>query len=171
MTEYIVNNNLGDVASVIGLFVTFIGFIITIIKVRKTQNAAESAERAAGQMHKSIRKLDALSEISSITEMLSEIKRLQREKSWKVALDRYGFVKKSLINIKSTYSDLSNDHKKKLQGAIQHLTNIEASIEIGLEYEDLLPAVPEINNLLAKQIDRLNEIITTMKNKVVITNR
>lgn len=163
-------NTWGSISSILGFVITIFGFGFTIYKVLKVKKAAESAEFAAKSMYDGIRQLDTLSDLSSVLETMTEIKRLQREKSWKVVQDRYSSARKKLILVKSTHPNLSDQHKRKLQSAIQYLSDLEATTEKGLANPEFLPEFLSLNTLISEQIDYLTEVIAELKKQMFDTN-
>ncbi|NOX36077.1 MAG: hypothetical protein GXO78_00920 [Calditrichaeota bacterium] len=161
-------NTIGNFASVIGAILTVLGFGFTLFKIKKVRNAAESARQAAIETCRSIRRFDASVELASVVETIDEIKRLQRENSWKVVPDRYSTARKKLIMIKLHHPDLSNQHKRIIQSVIQHLENMESDIEKGLAKEENLPSVANLNILLSEQRDKIWELATELRIKTIV---
>jgi hypothetical protein len=102
----IVNKQLGDLASIIGVFISIIGFIVTIFNVLRSKSAAKQAEQAALKIREDIKRIDIVAEISAAKGAIDEIKRLQRQEAWEILPDRYSALRTLLISIKSSNPDL-----------------------------------------------------------------
>lgn len=106
LTNYILEYNMGDWSSVIGLIATLIGFFITIWNVWRTKSAVEKAQGMVEKVRDDMKRIDTISEFSSAINSIEEIKRLQLIKAWAILPDRYGSLIKQLIRVKGTSPDL-----------------------------------------------------------------
>ncbi len=129
MTQFIVDNNIGAWASILGVLIAIFGFWATIYQARKSKTAAEQARLAAENARESIKLLDTVTEFSSALAVMEEIKRLQRNGAWEILLDRYSALRKSLISIRAFNPDFSIEQNKILQRAITHFAIIENKVD------------------------------------------
>ena len=113
--------HIGDASGIVGVLISIVGFIVTIIAVRKSRKAAEEARNA-------VRLGETVSVISEAVAILEQISHHIRAEKWEIAQDRCITLRKTLIGIKAENPHLSAIHSKKLQSAIQHLTNIDKEI-------------------------------------------
>jgi len=164
--KVITDNHLGDLSSVLGIVIVIIGFVITIITVLRSKRAAQRAEEAVQQVRKDIEKINTIEEFSAAIAKMNEIKRLHRTGTWIILPDRYSSLKKSLISIGTTNTDMSEAQKSSLQNAIQHFSNIENQVEIALANQEIPKNVAKLNQIITKQIDNLNNVLLEIKNKV-----
>ena len=166
LTKLIVDYGLGDWASIVGVLLTVIGFGITIFSVWKSQSAAEKAQEAVQRVREDILRTDAVAEFSTALSIMDEIKRLQRYDAWPIVPDRYSALRKSLISIKSTCPNMSENHKELVQDAITSLRKIEEKIELESKEKEFIIDVAKYNKILSKQLDSLQEILSQIKYEV-----
>jgi hypothetical protein len=157
--QFIIENNIGDIASVLGLFLAIIGFGITIFTVRK-------AKFAVLEVRNDIIKIDTISILSEARATMEEIERLHREKAWRILPDRYTVLKKSLISVQGANPDLSKEHKESLNRAVGQFTIIKNKIENILSTHADSPDASKLNKIVTKQIDNLTQVLEEIKNTV-----
>jgi|SRR5208283_1042089 len=163
--EVIAEYHLGDIASVVGLFLTIGGFIITFWQIRKSKSAAEQAREAAEGVREQLLKMNAFQGLTAAIRSFEDIRRLHRLKAWQVLPDRYTWLKQELILIKGRTPNLSETHKAQIQGAIQQVSIIEGKVEIALGGADE-PEVHRINSVISKQIDQLQQVVVDVQNEI-----
>ena len=166
LTSLVLDPRIGNAASVIGLLISLVGFTGTIWVATRSKRAAEAAQAAALDARARIARTDALTEFATAITTLDEIKRLHREKALSMLPDRYSALKKSLILIRTADPGLSDEHKTKIQGAIQHLSNNERKIENALASDDGSASVPRLNQILSSQIEMLTEVFAEIRNEI-----
>ena len=167
--DYIVKNNLGDIASVIGVIVAIIGFFVTISNVLKSKNAAQKAEAASHRIRESIFRYDAISECAEAISLLNEIKRLQRGNLWPILPDRYSAVNRLLYSLKAFDSELMKNHKMYIQTAIQQFAILEELVDRSITRNKLPPSasIVQINKIVNQQLDKLHEIQSFLKHQMI----
>ena len=84
MTDWIINNSVGELASVAGVIISLIGFAATLWNVGRSKNAAQKAEEAAIEAQSSARLFDTVADASKALSMMDEVVRLNRAGEWKV---------------------------------------------------------------------------------------
>lgn len=164
--NYIVKNNWGDIASVIGLIITIISFIVILINVLRSKRAAEQARKAVAQVRDDLLKVDTVAEFSSALSYMEEIRRLHRKEAWEILPDRYSALKRSLISIKGLNPDMPDKYKRAIQSAIQIFSSIEGRVETALSRKESPQDVAELNQIISKQIDKLQQILVEIKNQI-----
>jgi hypothetical protein len=164
--NFIVKNNWGDIASVIGLIITIISFIVILINVLRSRRAAEQAKIAVAQVRDDLSKVDTVAEFSTALSAMEEIRRLHRKDAWEILPDRYSSLRKSLISIRSSNPDMLKEYKKAFQSAIQIFSSIEDQVEVALSQKKSPPDAAELNKVISIQIDKLQEILIEMKNQI-----
>lgn len=157
---------IGDVASIVGVLVGIVGFIITIVSVLRSKNAAQRAQEAVLGVRRDLRHQETATEFAAALATIDEIKRLQREKAWKILPDRYAALRKSLIVIRTANPELDGEHQKTLQAAIALFARIEGEIEKGLATDASTLDVVQSNSVVSKQADRLHAVLTELKQKI-----
>jgi hypothetical protein len=158
----------GDVASVVGVIVSLIGFIITIIGVVGSKRAAKRAEDAAVEARAKILWTDTIMELSSAIAVMDEIKRLHRVGAWSQLPDRYSYLKRLLISIRSSNPDLVEGYRTTLQSAIQHFTDIEKKVERALVNDSAPTGVAKLNTIVSSQLDQINEVLAALRQEIGI---
>lgn len=152
----------GDLASVAGLLVSLVGFFFTLRGVWRARSAAEAARDAARQTQEAIVRSDMIADVSAVIAMMNEVKRFHRDGNWPGSLERCSEIRQKIISIRGTGFNLTEEHKKFLTGAGQQFKDIETQVETAaakkrnLKYADL-------NEIVSEQVDRLNEILVTLK--------
>jgi|SRR4051812_38574934 hypothetical protein len=156
------DNHLGDLSGILGVLVSIIGFGVTLTGVLKSKRAAQRAEEASRQTRDSIRLLDAVVDFSSAIAILEEIKRAHRQQQWSVLPDRYAAIRKLLIALRATNSDLSDVQKAAIQTALANLTYVERAVERGLVNPASLKPT-RFNAAISTDIDNLQAILVELK--------
>lgn len=166
ITEYIVSNNLGDWASVLGVIIAAVGFLVIIIKILRLKSTAEAVRDAVRNVREDVLRVETVAEFSAALSVMDEIKRLHRRQAWQILPDRYAHLRKALITIKTSYSDLEDEHKIALQSAIQIFSGIEKQVEDALAKNLVSLDVPKLNRLISKQIDSLQQVLIKIQDKI-----
>jgi hypothetical protein len=156
---------LGDIASIVGLFITIGGFGIALWQIQKSKSASEQARQVAESVRAQILQMNAIQDISAASKAFEDIRRLHRQRAWEALPDRYTSLKQLLISIKGRTPNLSNAQKAQIQGAVQQVSNIEAQVEIAIGGKDE-PEVQRINQIVSRQIDRLADLLVDVQNEI-----
>jgi hypothetical protein len=153
---------IGDLASIAGVVISVIGFAATVTGVIKSKNAAQRAEEAARATRENIRLLDTVVDFAAAIALLEEIKRLHRTSQWALVPDRCAAIRKLLITLRASNSDLTDRQQTVIQAALTNLLDIEFAIErASANTETLRPA--KFNAVLSQDIDQLLAIFVELK--------
>lgn len=163
VTQFIVNHQLGDWASVIGLCIAVVGFAATIYNVLKAKKAAEQAEEAVSRVRRDAARMHAVGSISTVVTAIDEIKRLHRRKDWALLPDRYSNLRKSLILIRETTHGLNDEQRQVLQEAIQQFAGIERKLEKALFQKAEPESAPRLNSIVSLQADNLHGLMAQIQ--------
>ena len=166
--KYIIGNGIGDYASIMALFITIVGFVLTFIKVLQSKKIAEQSKEIAEKIRTDIMRTDTVIEFSNAISTMDEIKRLHRKNAWEILPERYSVLRKTLISIKTSSKDLSDNQIKILQSAIQNFKNIEEQVEIALLQNKIPDNIDKLNKIISLQSDKLQETLIEIKNKIGI---
>src|SRR3954465_4550308 len=98
--QWIVDNHIGDLASIAGVVISVIGFVATLVNVARSRSAAVRAEQAANAARRMIRSYEGVAELSATVTLMDEIKRLHRAQQLGMLPDRYATLRKALIGIR-----------------------------------------------------------------------
>jgi cell division protein FtsX len=164
--KLIVDNHLGDIASVIGILISLIGFFITIWNVIKSRKAAQKAEEIVQKVREDISKIETIEEFSKAIATIDEIKRLNRDGAWPILPERYSALRKSLISIKISNPNMPENDKVILSNALRHTSNMEDQIEKFIIDKSLSVDISKFNKIISQQGDRLTEILVSLKGKI-----
>ncbi len=152
--------------------VSIIGFWLALTSMResreaslKAKDAAMRAEEAARATRDSIYKADTIANCSQAIGILDEIKILQRKSDWTTLPDRYSAVRRILVTVKSVSGQLSGSEIEIVAGILVQLIEIERKIESSLASEKKPLAHARLNAVVSSQIDKLHEILISMKQK------
>ena len=91
------------------------------------------------------------------------MKTLNREKEWKMLLDRLSTFRNMLIEIKGSTPSLSDDHKSRLQAAITQSQTMSNNIEVVLAGNTESTDVPRMNRILSLQAEKLMDTLVTLR--------
>jgi hypothetical protein len=165
LLAWIDKNKLADLFGIAGTLISLVGFTVTIIGVYRSKNAAVKAQEAAQAARDSIRMLDTFVDFSAAISLLEEIKRLHRQEgAWQILIERYGAIRRLLVQIRTSEVDLSDDQQEAFQNALTNLRAIQNRVEKGLtNTASLKPA--NFNNTISDDIDRLLAVLTQLKAK------
>lgn len=159
-------NQIGDITGVLGVLISLVGFVVTLLGIFRSRQAAERAEAAAKDARESIKSLDTVVDFAAAVSLLEEIKRLQRQRQWTILPDRYAYIRKILVTLRTSSRSLSDEHQSVIQEAITNLTLIENQVEKLLESPDQLKAA-RFNARLSESIDQLVIILEELKSAKV----
>ena len=151
--------NVGSWASIISLVISLIAFGIIIYNVRKARSISV-------EVRNDLVRTDTVLQFSSAISLMEEIKILQRKAAWEILPDRYASLRKTLISIRQSNPDMSNEHSRRVQSAITSLSNIEHEIEICIFRGTSPTDVPRLNRTISTQIDRLQPILIEISSKI-----
>jgi hypothetical protein len=169
LVAWIEQSRAGDIASILGLLVALVGFAITIWNVRASRAAAVRAEEAANEARRAIRFFDVVAEISTAIAAMEEIRRLHRDGAWRILPDRYSGLRKSLITIRGSSTDLTADQRTRIQGAISYPANLERRVEISLERDQPPDFVANWNERVSRHIMELHSLLLELKEKAGVS--
>lgn len=165
-TKFIIENSIGDYASIVGVLISLFGFIITIINVIKSKKTVEQTNTIAKRVREDLIKTDIVMEFSSLLSELEEVKRLHRKNAWEILPDRYSSLRKKLYNIKNSYSNFEGEQLVTIQIAIQSLQNIEEKVDKAVFLGKEPDEVYKLNKSISSQSDKLTEILNDIKSKI-----
>jgi hypothetical protein len=161
VVKWIVDNYIGDLASIVGIVITIIGFIITVTNVRRSKSAAERAEKAATAARLMMRGYEALSEFATAIAIMDEIKRLHRMKRVDILPDRYAALRKGLITVRRLIPSIERGLDIRIQSALAALTGMENHVEKSI-FEETSPNFSRLNLMLSREIDDLQAALVDM---------
>lgn len=163
--QYIVNNDLGDVASVVGIVITIIGFGVTLWQVYRSKSASLQAKESVEHFQKEVLKYKTVSDLSETISMVNEIKELNRQSEWKLLLHRYSDLKRRFIDIKQSNIEFTKFQNQNIQDmifAIDDICDIVENIVNKNVQEDEFD-ITKINRIITKHADGIFGILIKIK--------
>jgi Co/Zn/Cd efflux system component len=151
------DTNWGDVA-------TLLGFFITILTLERTKTAAIAAKNAAESTKSEVLRIDTIIEFSAAIEIMAEIKRLHRVKAWQIVSDRYAAVCRYLTSIQKLNPDLGTEQRSVLGGAIVQFRRMENQVDragVLNQLDSLDPA--KLNKIVSKLEDELRIVLLSIR--------
>lgn len=136
----------------------------------RSTSAARRAELAAIAAQDSSRLFDTLSDAAQVVKMLEEAKRLNRSKDWKLLLDRFSEIKKTLVAINIQNKSINDAHKSTIQSSITQIGTIENILEKAVMEEKNPDDPVKINKIASKQIEKIHSILIEIKSSKVSEN-
>jgi len=153
----------GNVASIIGVFLTSIGFIITIWNVVRSRKAAEQAENAAREATRALVRFDTIEALSAAIAILEEIKRLHRVGAWTIVPDRYTSLRTLLSRILTASPESTQRHKTAMMSLIGQLIEMEKSADRALAANTQPKNLAVLNETLSKYGDELGTALVEIR--------
>ena len=153
----------GDIASLLGVFLTIAGFIVTIIVVWRSKSAAEQAKQAAEDTRDSIARYDAVADLAAAMTIMDEIKRLQRNGVWAVLPDRYSELQRRLTGIKTAHADLSETQRQNLEEAVGTFARLEKKVERAVIANMAPPNPAKLNDVVSGQIEVIHVVLLSLQ--------
>src|SRR5690349_18691413 len=123
------DNQLVNIISIIGSFLTLIGVIIAITQIRKTLSAAKAAQSAANQTQQAISRRVLLTDISTCIRSLEEIKVLIRGNRHEAALIRVTDLNSQLIQIQHIQHELTGQRTINFKELLTQLSILRELLE------------------------------------------
>lgn len=157
-------DHLGDLASIAGLLLGLVGFTATIIGVWRSRKSAQRAQEAAEEARQAVMRSQTISDVSSAVTRFEEIKRLHRVKAWQFLPDQYSRLRLMLVAVRTTSPDLTNKERATIQGAVQHLSDMEKLVEKSIGNSNEIDG-PKLNSIISTQMEKLTEVLETLKSK------
>lgn len=153
----------GGAASIAGLVVSLIGFGITIYAVLKSKSASQRAAEAVDRVRALLTFSAAVADVSAAVTSMQEIKRLHRVRAWAILPDRYASLRERLIAIRAANTSIDDAGLIAIRGAEERLADLERRVDKALA-EGREPArVTKFNEIVAADLDRLHEVLTSLK--------
>jgi hypothetical protein len=155
----------GNAASVIGLFVSIIGFVWALRGIVTAKRAAQNAELAANHAKESILKAAAIENFATSFEIMEDIKRQIRAGIWEDCLSRLAQLRRILVELRISRSGVNGEQEMIIASAIGQFLEIENKIEQCVGGKPA-PNAAKLNGIVSKQMDKLQEISLTIKQKI-----
>lgn len=163
-TTWLVENHLGDWASVAGVGISLIGFAATLWNVVRSKRAAKQAESAANEVRQSMKLFDTASDFAEAVSVMDEIRRLHRAGAWVALPDRYSVLRRLLLTLRHSDPDLTERDQANIQAALQNVVALARQVEKALADPSRLN-VPRINSMISNHADQLHEMLVLLRDR------
>ena len=160
----------GDTASMFGLTLALIGIGITIFGVWRSKRAAVQARVAVESAVEQMAKFDVVAELNATLAVIEEVKRLQRVQAWQILPDRYAEIRRRLVSVKNSGSDVTDAYRESIQGSVEKLSRSERRVEQALAKGGTPPDPAKLNAILSAQFDVLHAVLLQMRHEYEKTN-
>jgi hypothetical protein len=151
------------VISLVEVALSVVGFSFALIGIHRSRTAATAAARAAAEARDAITRYDSIADLASATSIMEEIKRLHRAGAWPTLLDQYSSLRRRLVSIRTSGPNLTARDLAALNGAVQQFLTLEKTVEKSLQPGSRPLNVPQLNAIVSTQIEKLDEIFSTLR--------
>jgi hypothetical protein len=159
-----------EIACIVGLLIVIVGFGLVLWRIRKLEMASEGARKAAETIHEQFLRISAMGGLGSAINNLEQLKRSRLVGSGAVAPDQYASLKHDLIAVRGRMTNLTDQQRSTIQGAIQQISNIEEHVTNAAANGDAM-ALHRVNLVISRQVDRLADILAELRNKIDLPRR
>ena len=149
-----------------GIPLALLGIGLAYFQVIKTRKASEAAERSVKTFRNDLNQTLCLSDLTKALTGIEELKRLFRNKMYTALPDRLSDVRHTLIAVRGTHINLSEDEQVIFQDAISDLSNLESKIEEFNLNGGQIKTLTRSKDLLTGRTDKLHEIMSRLKNQI-----
>jgi phage shock protein A len=170
----------------VGIILTLVGFALTFWRIRKLEKASVQARIGAQRLQDQIQglesasaqariasehlrdqilKMNAVRDLGGAITTIDDMRRSPHLTPVQLLPDRYSSLKQELIALRGRIPDLSDQQRSTIQGAIQQISNVEEQIHNAVANGNA-PALHRINEIIAKQVDHLSEILSDLKSQI-----
>ena len=163
--DWIVANNIGDLASVAGLAISIVGFAVTLWNVARSRSAAERAEEAANQARSRFRLFDTIGALTEAMAMMTQIQQLHRERAWGRAIASYPVVARLLREVGGMSPDLTRPELSALQDAHPDMLSIERRVDGFIQSGQEPDGFGQFNRLLSRHIRNIHNTLLAVKQR------
>lgn len=154
-------NNLGSIASIVGLIITFGGFIITIRNVKKSKELTI-------QIKKKLSQTDAITHLTRTESLMEDIKIRHQRREWTdLLIYKYNEVRRSLVQVKMSYQQNLNENSlKRLSASITTFRDLEIEVQTIIQENIKDYEVSNLNRRVNIVMDDINKIIAIIRDEL-----
>lgn len=146
---------LGDLASIVGLFVALVGFALTFWAAWRSKTAAEAAAEAAKRAKDHLFGFQSTMSLAGVISEIEGLKSMHRAGRWAELPDRYSALCAALVSIRSRNSSLNRVQDARIQLAITELRRIEHRVDASLGGGGDAIDVAALNLVVSELLDDL----------------
>lgn len=174
MHNGIVNNSIGDYASIFGLIITLIGFFLTVKKVKLAAVAVKNTETMVSEksaeienqivaVKQDLRRFETVADVAQALHSMEDIKRLHRESKIEQLPEKYTALRKALVSIRAENDMIQDTDATIIQSVIAQLGTMEKNIDQVLFSSDKSLDIAKNNHIITKYSDKLLEILVKLR--------
>jgi hypothetical protein len=154
LTQWIVNNHLGDWSSLFGLLFSIIGFYIVISQAFQAKTAAQAAKEAAEQTRKELIKAKSIINLSTVTREITNFKEFFKQRMWDKLSSSCNYLVSAIPPIKAGNNSLSPSDQKILQRSSLIFSDLEKELYASINAK----REPDVSKLMGKVVDVTSEL-------------
>ena len=122
-------SEIGSIASVVGVLVSLLGLGFALLQLRKLRGETRAAREASEETRRLLSRDLASTDLTRLNERIQGLIELHRSGDRRRALDRYPEIWDSLIRIRRRHPNLSEEHRRQIQNAVETITNMQRQSE------------------------------------------
>lgn len=149
--------------TIAGFFIGIAGLWVAISQIRKTKTAAELARQSVDDFRDEMGNLNTIEEFSKALNAIQDIKRFIRFKAYSVVPERLNEVRHSLITIRESGTDLTEEDEKQFQKSITLFKQLEDKFEAFLYDQKEQTEDPKILSKITAQADGLKALLVRIR--------
>lgn len=164
--DWIGRYRVGDLSSMLGVLISVVGFVVTVWNVLRSKAAAVQAREAAEEARRAVGYADVLAKVPRAVSLIEEIKRLHREQSMSLLVERYAHLRTTLIEVAASIDTLTSSENWLLQKAIQQLETMEGVADRYLQQGHGNLDVTSLNEYLNRLSRGLIEMQVSLQKRI-----
>ena len=122
-------SEIGSIASVVGVLVSLLGLGFALLQLRKLRGETRAAREASEETRRLLSRDLVSTDLTRLNERIQGLIELHRSGDRRRALDRYPEIWDSLIRIRRRHPNLSEEHRRQIQNAVETITNMQRQSE------------------------------------------
>ena len=122
-------SEIGSIASVVGVLVSRLGLGFALLQLRKLRGETRAAREASEETRRLLSRDLVSTDLTRLNERIQGLIELHRSGDRRRALDRYPEIWDSLIRIRRRHPNLSEEHRRQIQNAVETITNMQRQSE------------------------------------------
>ena len=122
-------SEIGSIASVVGVLVSLLGLGFALLQLRKLRGETRAAREASEETRRLLRRDLTGTDLTRLSERIQGLIELHRSGDRARALDRYPEIRGLFIDIQRQHPNLSEEHRRQIQSAVNIITNMQLEVE------------------------------------------
>ena len=122
-------SEIGSIASVVGVLVSRLGLGFALLQLRKLRGETRAAREASEETRRLLSRDLVSTDLTRLNERIQGLIERHHSGDRRRALDRYPEIWDSLIRIRRRHPNLSEEHRRQIQNAVETITNMQRQSE------------------------------------------